>query len=134
MANGSVVVVVGAVSAGREAVVPLTLLGPGDPPRRVDVGAVVDTGFDGALTLPPPIVAELGLPLRGSRPAFVADGRRTFMDLHRAGVIWGERVRVVPVLAAPGKPLVGMRLLRGHELRVEVTDGGAVEVRRLPSP
>lgn len=56
------------------------------------------------------------------------------MDLHRAGVVWGERVRVVPVLATPGQPLVGMRLLRGHELRVEITDGGAVEVRRLPLP
>lgn len=122
----------GTVVAGRAAVVRLAVLGSGDPPRRVEVDAVVDTGFTAALTLPPWAVAELGLPLRGSRDAFVADGRVTPMDLHRAGVVWEGRVRVVPVLAAPGDPLIGMALLRGHELRVEVTNGGAVEVRRLP--
>lgn len=124
--------IMGTVVAGRTAILRLTVLGPGDPPRRIKVDAVVDTGFTAALTLPPWVISELRLPLRGSRDAFVADGRVTSMDLHRAGVVWEERVRVVPVLAAPGDPLIGMSLLRGHELRVEVTNGGAVEIRRLP--
>lgn len=93
----------------------------------------MDTGFDAALTLPSWAVTELGLPLRGSRDAVVADGRVASMDLHRAGVMWEGRVRVVPVLAAEGTPLVGMSLLRGHELRIEVINGGAVEVRKLPA-
>ena len=121
----------GTVVDGRVAVLKLTVLGPGDPPHELQVNAVVDTGFTAALTLPGWAVAELGLPLRGSRDAVLADGNVASMDLHRAGVLWDERVRVVPVLAAEGDPLVGMSLLRGHELRIEVIDGGTVEVHPL---
>ncbi len=114
---------------GREALIPLTLLGPGG--NRVQIEAVVDTGFTGHLVLPPAVVGELNLPLRGARDSFLADGSLISLDAYRVGVEWEDRVRVVPALAAVGGPLVGMSLLRGSELRIEVVDGGEVKIRTL---
>ena len=49
----------GTVNAAYEAVVSLPLRGPAG--RARDVDAVVDTGFTRFLTLPPAMVADLGL-------------------------------------------------------------------------
>ncbi len=122
--------ITGTVAEGREALIPLTLLGPGD--GRAQIEAVVDTGFTGHLVLPPSLVGELGLPLRGSRDSFLADGSVVSLDAYRVGVEWEDRVRVVPALAAEGGPLVGMSLLLGSEIRIEAVDGGEVVVRQLP--
>lgn len=122
-------VVTGTVVYGREALVPLTLLGPDG--RRTSITAVVDTGFTGHLVLPSEVVEELSLPLRGSRDSFLADGSRISLDAHRVGVEWGGRVRVVPALSAAGGPLMGMSLLRGCEIRLQAIDDGEVEIRPL---
>lgn len=96
------------------------------------VEAVVDTGFTGHLALPPALIGELSLPLRGSRDSFLADGSRVSLDAYRVGVEWDGRVRVVPALAAEGGPLMGMSLHRGHEIRIEAVDRGEVQNRALP--
>ncbi|CAN5800662.1 hypothetical protein BH20ACT12_BH20ACT12_10960 [soil metagenome] len=121
--------ITGTVAEGREAMIPLSLLGPGE--SRVRIEAVVDTGFTGHLVLPSVLVGELGLPLRGSRDSFLADGSVVSLDAYRVGGEWDDRVRVVPALAAEGGPLVGMSLLRGSEIRIEVADGGKVLIRPL---
>lgn len=122
--------ITGTVPEGREALIPFTLLGPDDSRARIE--AVVDTGFTGHLVLPPELVRELGLPLRGSRDSFLADGSVVSLDAYRVGVEWEDRMRVVPALAAEGGPLVGMALLRGSEIRIEIVDGGEVVIRPLP--
>jgi len=38
----------------------------------------------------------------------------------------------VPAIAAEGESLVGISLLRGSEIRIEVVDGGEVVIRPLP--
>ena len=62
----------GNVNAHLEAIVTLPLLGPAGQAREID--AVVDTGFNGYLILPPMLVAELGLPVVGDGEAVLADG------------------------------------------------------------
>jgi clan AA aspartic protease len=124
------VVIIGTVAGGREALIPLTLLGPGEGRARIE--AVVDTGFTGHLVLPSALVGELGLPLRGVRDSFLADGSLVSLDAYRVGVEWDGRVRVVLALAAEGGPLLGMSLLRGSEIRIEAVDGGEVVIRPLP--
>jgi len=62
----------GFVNANLEAVVTIPLLGPTGQTR--EVAAVVDTGFNGYLTLPPTLVADLGLSVVGDGEAIHADG------------------------------------------------------------
>ena len=50
----------GVVNAAYEAVVTLPVQGPAGQSREVE--AVIDTGFNRFLTLPPALVAELDLP------------------------------------------------------------------------
>ena len=50
----------GFVNANLEAVVAIPLQGPAGQTQEVD--AVIDTGFNGYLTLPPTMVADLGCP------------------------------------------------------------------------
>ena len=45
------------VAGGREALIPLTLLGPGG--RRAEIVAVLDTGFTGHPVLPSSVVGGL---------------------------------------------------------------------------
>ncbi|MGI8424882.1 MAG: clan AA aspartic protease [Chloroflexota bacterium] len=118
----------GSVSAELEATIPVRVRADG---REVQVNAVIDTGFDGWLTLPASVVSELRLPRRGRERGVLAVGSVAFFHLHDATVIWDGRPRSVFVAVAAGTPLVGMALLEGHELAVRVTDGGAVKISAL---
>jgi clan AA aspartic protease len=125
----------GHVSAdGREPVLPLTLLGfasAGFAPRRITAEAVVDTGFDGELTLPPGLIRDLSYPYAGFTRATLADGSTVRFDYHEGRVLWHSRERDILVLAADGAPLVGMALLHGSEVRLRVVDGGSVVIEPL---
>jgi hypothetical protein len=54
-------------------------------------------------------------------------------DLYQAELIGDGGPRAVRVLAAEGMPLVGMSLLEGYHLSVDVVVGGEVRVERRPS-
>jgi len=95
------------------------------------LNVLVDTGYDGPLTLPPPAVAALGLPLRRVRRVEVADGSLVEVPVHEARVIWDGAERTVMVRALGTQPLLGMGLLAGHRLCVDAVDGGAVTIETL---
>ena len=46
-------------------------------------------------------------------------------------VLWNGQDRMVEVAAADTTPLVGMGLLRGHGLRVDVVENGEVKIEEL---
>ena len=49
-----------------------------------EIQAVIDTGFDGSLTLSPALIAALGLPWRRRGCALLADGNESVFDIpHR---------------------------------------------------
>jgi clan AA aspartic protease len=123
----------GAVSGdGREPVLPLTLLGhAGASDRRLRLEAIVDTGFDGELTLPPEMIRRLGYPHLGTTAATLADGSEVQVDYFAGSVSWHGDPRAVVLLAADGKPLIGMELLASSRLTVEVMPGGDVTVEGL---
>ena len=64
----------GWVNAFQEAIVRLPVLGPQGQEQAVE--AVVDTGFNGHLTLPSELIAELGLPFRSNGRAVLGDNAR----------------------------------------------------------
>lgn len=116
----------GVVNTAHEAVVTLALHGSGGQTR--DIKAVIDTGFSGFLTVTPALPAELGLDFRGTSRATLADGSEITFPSYSVTVLWDGQARYIEADAADTTPLVGMRLLDGHSLYVEVEDGGRVVI------
>ena len=119
----------GFVNANLEAVVTIPLLGPTGQTR--EVAAVVDTGFNGYLTLPPMLVADLGLPVVGDGEAILADGSEAAFGVYGVTVVWDGQPRYVETAAIGIDALVGMMLLDRHSLFVEVAAGGRVVVQAM---
>ena len=61
--------------------------------------------------------------------AVLSDGSIVDVDLYRAVVIFDGRQREVLVYSTEGYSLIGMSMLSGHKLSVEVVDGGSVTIR-----
>jgi clan AA aspartic protease len=120
----------GRVTALREATLRLTVIGPDQRPQAVD--AVLDTGFNGFLTLPSHVVHTLRLPFVGHRRATLGDGSIAVLDLYLATVLWHEQEREVLVLQADGGPLVGMALLYGSRVVLHIVDDGDVLIEPWP--
>ena len=117
------------MNANLEAVVTIPLLGPVGQTR--EVAAVVDTGFNGCLTLPPTLVATLGLSAVGSGEAILADGSDAAFEVYGVTVVWDGQPRYVEAAAVGIDALVGMMLLDRHSLFVEVAVGGRVFVQAM---
>ena len=117
----------GFVNANLESVVTLPLQGPGG--RTWEVDAVIDTGFNGYLTLPPMLVADLGLTVVGDGEAVLADGSEAVFDVYAVTVVWNGQLRHVETGAVGVDPLVGMSLLDSHNLSIDVREGGRVAIQ-----
>jgi clan AA aspartic protease len=96
------------------------------------VEAVIDTGYTASLTLPPASIRALGLRWRSVDRFQLADGTVVVFDVYEAKVEWDGKLRQILVDEAGSDPLVGMRLLKGHELRMQVRYRGKVTIKRLP--
>jgi clan AA aspartic protease len=121
--------ITGTVNSYLEATVSIVVRRTDGSSRTVE--AVIDTGFNGSLTLPSDVIDELGLPWRTRELAVLADGSQQPFDVHVARVIWDGGPRDILVQAVGTEPLVGMLLLAGHAVRLEVVVGGYVEITPL---
>lgn len=117
------------VFSDREARVPLTVRGPNGVEQGV--AAIVDTGFSGFLTLPTSVIEALELPWLGRGQALVGDGSLHTFDLYRATIVWNDVLRLVQVASTETEPLLGIGMLYGHELRIQVVEDGAVAIEAL---
>jgi len=122
--------ITGTVTPHREAIVSFVVRGPDGQEREIQ--AVIDTAFNGSLTLPAHVIAALGLSRLGFGRVLLADGGEEYLDIYEAVVMWDGRSRVVEVDGAETDALVGMALLDGHELRIAVVVGGTVRIDALP--
>ena len=118
--------IVGAVNANLEAVVTLFLRGANGQTQQVD--AVIDTGFNGYLALPPTLVSDLELPIVGDGEAVLADGTEVTFNVYGVTALWDGLPRYVEIGAVGDDPLIGMSMLVGHDLNVKVADGGRVTI------
>ena len=116
------------VSDGREATVSLKVIGAGSDRDSSNTQVAIDTGFTGHLKLPPETVRSLSLPERGFVEVELADGGMATLGVYEARVLWHWRPLRVPVYEADGAPLIGMSLLRGSTLTIEVIPRGAVTI------
>jgi clan AA aspartic protease len=100
--------------------------------REQEVEAVIDTGYTAALTLPPALVTALGLGWQSVDRFTLADGSECVVDVYEAKIVWDGKLRTILVDEADTDPLVGMRLLREHELNMQVRARGRLTIKRLP--
>lgn len=122
----------GEVGFERLATVPIFLRGRDGAPG-ITLSAVIDTGFDGFLSLPPETIAALRLEYFGKQKQSVFGGGEILCDVYLLAVQFAGEGRGITVLSSETPPLIGMRLLYGTELRIDVVDGGKVTVTPHPS-
>lgn len=118
----------GRITPEREAIVELEIHGDD---HRVRIEAIIDTGYDGFLTLPRSIIDELSLPFLGPARTTLGDGNEARLDVYLARVLWQDDLTDVLVLDSDSVPLVGMAMLRGSRLTMDVEEEGAVSIQPL---
>ena len=121
--------IIGKITANREAIIELEVVGSSQKKEKVE--AVVDTGFNGYLTLPNDLINYLKLQRAGSRHVTLGDGNVVVLDMYFAKVVWHGEEREVLALQADGGPLIGMSLLYGSRLVLEVMHNGDVTIESL---
>ena len=122
--------ITGIVNPDYEAVIHLLVQGPAGQEREIN--AVIDTGFNGFLTLPPILITALGLTRLSRGRAILANGAEDIFDIYGVTVLWDGQPRYIETGAVDTTPLVGMALLNGYDLHIQVMDGGRVAIQATP--
>jgi clan AA aspartic protease len=121
----------GAVSSEREAMVGLTV--HPNSGKEKELLFLVDTGFNGWISLPSDTILELGLRWRRSGRAELADGSELIFDTYEGLIEWdGQERRVWVELDAA--PLLGMALLADYKITIEAWAEGRVSICRRDAP
>jgi clan AA aspartic protease len=124
--------ITGRVTSDREAVVNVRIEAPNG--RSEVIEAVVDTGFTGFLALPGDVISRLGLPIKGLRDTILADGSAVVLVAYEPIVHWQGRRLLAPALEVEDEALLGMSLLLGNLLTMEIKDGGRVKIVPMGTP
>ena len=95
------------------------------------IQAVIDTGYNGFLTLPFETISFLDLPWTDVQRVNLADGSSQLCDVYEGRVIWNGQSIAVEIEAAETQPLVGMEMMEGHGLHIEVFEDGLVSIESL---
>jgi clan AA aspartic protease len=120
--------ITGTVNAHLEATIRLAVREANGDEHEIE--AIIGTGFSASLTLPPSLVRRFGLPWRTRDYVTLANGAQEMCDVHAATVIWDGRPRRILVDVADTTPLVGMGLLSGYRVTIDVVAGGRVIIQR----
>jgi clan AA aspartic protease len=121
--------ITGIVTARREAILRLTLLDASGQEHAYD--SVVDTGYSGTLTLPPNVIATLGLRWHRAGRAVLADGNESKFNVYKGVVLWDGRPVTIRIDEMDADSLVGMSLMYGYELVLPVLDGATFTLRSI---
>ncbi len=119
----------GRVDARREARVTLELRASDG--QFQSIAGVVDTGFNGHLTLPLDVIRRLELEPRVPTNVTLATGVRSRLNTWSGQVRWHDGPRTIRILESEGMPLLGMELLQDSQLVVQVRVGGDVLIEEL---
>jgi len=121
--------ITGIVNTEFEPIIPLSVCDSDGKIYTQD--AIVDTGFNGWLSLPPDLITQLNLTWKRRGRAILGDGSECIFDVYEAVVFWDGALVTIPVDEADSEPLVGMSLMEGYQLMMQVFEGGQVELRKV---
>ena len=119
----------GTVTGDREIVIHLEALAADHAPLSIE--AVVDTGFNGFLTLPIDLLTALGASAAGTRRAELGDGNLVEMDVYFVKIKWHNEDREVLALQTEATPLIGMSLLWGSRVSFDAQDDGTAFIDKI---
>ena len=100
--------------------------------QSAKIEPVIDTGFTGYLTLPSALINCLNLQQAGEQLTILGEKNRVVLKRYITKVLWHGVERNVSVLQAEGGPLIGMSLLYGSRLILDVVMHGDVTITPLP--
>jgi clan AA aspartic protease len=121
--------ITGTVNADFEAIIALSVCSSNG--TAYTQNAIIDTGFDGWLSLPPDLIAKLNLKWKRRGRAILGDGSECIFNVYEAVVIWDGNFLTIPIDEADSAPLIGMSLMEGYQLVVQVFEGGNVEIQKV---
>lgn len=122
--------IIGIVNARHELRIQLRVRSPSG--QEQDVETLLDTGFNGSLTLPPSVILSLGLPWISRGTAILANGNVVQFDIYAGKVIWDGNPRSILIQSVDTVPLLGMALLIDYDIRARMKVGGLVEIEKVP--
>ena len=117
---------IGTIDSSGEARVPLTVAGLGTEGPQRNVSALLDTGFNGVLALPPALIDTLELEQTSREQYMTASGVTHFTGVYEAIVIVGERREIVGEVVEAAEPLLGVGLLWRFKVCLEYREDGDV--------
>lgn len=121
----------GRISLDLQARLSVEILDQYGQPHPVEV--LLDTGFNGSLALPPRTIRQLELPPKDEQQDVeLANGETDRLSLYVGIVLWNGRPRRVDVIETDSDSLLGMALLQGSRVTLDVRYGGPVAVTPLP--
>ena len=121
--------ITGIVNADFEPISPFSVYGSDGKVYTQD--AIVDTGFNGWLSLPPSSIAQLNLRWKRRGRAILGDGSECIFNVYEALLVWDGDLLTIPIDEANSEPLVGMSLMEGYQLMVQVVEDGRVELSKV---
>ena len=119
----------GTVWPNRRAIVAVELLGADGQFQPFDFA--LDTGFDGALSLPSQTLHGLVVAVESERAFELADGSRTTARTWAATALWDGTPRAILIVEMAGERLLGMDLLWQSRITLEARAYGPVEITPL---
>jgi clan AA aspartic protease len=121
--------ITGIVNVDFEPIIPLSICSADGKVYTQD--AIVDTGFNGWLSLPPDLIAQLNLKWKRRGRAILGDGSECVFNVYEAVLVWDGNFLTIPIDEADSEPLIGMLLMEGYQLVVQVFEGGHVELSKV---
>ena len=105
----------------------LVLTLPGlDGPQEIEF--VIDTGFDGEISLPEALVRRLNTTILETRFVQLAGGFHQRYYSYEMALDWNGEQQLVEVLTLDGNPLLGNGLWQSMLLQAENSEGGEVSL------
>ena len=119
----------GRVNGDLQAWLTVEIVPPSGQPHPIEVA--LDTGFNGQIALPAITIQRLELSEESSRLAITATGDRVRLTTYYSTMMWYGEPRIIEVVEADSEPLLGMELLLGNRVTLDVVEGGPVTIYPL---